>query len=229
VRWQYLAAGIWTAYDAALLAGLLAGKLSPWKQRLVGGTVLLVMILATAPMVLLGVDASAELREGVKSIPRAFLPTLMMREIAHSLACETAPRQPVVFTDPTSATELAFYGNCKVVGTLYWENEGGLKRTAMLFREIDEAAFRKAIEAAGVTHIVIPSWAGLACAKDYDFQNAGRPLGTQKSSFVDRLLAGQEHPVWLQEVPTRLPEQFGMTRTSVKIFKLRDGPTTAQE
>jgi hypothetical protein len=133
----------------------------------------------------------------------------------------------VVFTDPTSATELAFYGNCKVVGTPYWENEGGLKRTAMLFREIDEAAFRKAIEAAGVTHIVIPSWAGLACAKDYDFQGNGRPLDARKPSFVDRIVDGHENPAWLEEVPTRLPEAFGMTRSRVKIYKVRSEHETA--
>jgi len=150
----------------------------------------------------------------------------MLREIGHALARETTPRQPVVFTDPSNATELAFYGNCQVIGTLYWENEAGLKRTAMLFREHDEAAFRKALEAAGVTHIVIPSWAGLACAKDYDFQGNGRPLDARKPSFVDRIVDGHENPAWLEEVPTRLPEKFGMKRTRIKSYRLRGEPTT---
>ena len=225
VRWQHLAAGMWAMYDAALMAGLLAARLTQWKHWLVCSTVLVVMSGVTAPMVLLGMDAAAEMREGVQSIPRVFGPTLMLREIAHSLARETAPRQPVVFTDPSNATELAFYGNCQVLGTLYWENEAGLKRTAALFRENDEAAFRNALEAAGVTHIVIPSWAGLASAKDYDFQGVGRPLNARKPSFVDRLVDGQEHPAWLEEVPTRLPEKFGMKRSWIKIYRLRGEPT----
>ena len=137
VRWQCLAAGIWAAYDAALVAGLLAAGFSRWKRWLVCGTVLVVMGVVTAPITFLGVDAAAEMRQGVQSVPRAFAPTLMLREIAHWLARDAAPRQPVVLTDPSSATELAFYGNCQVIGTLYWENEVGLKRTAMLFREDD--------------------------------------------------------------------------------------------
>jgi len=227
VRWQHLAAGIWAVYAAALIAGLLAADVSRWRRWLVVGTVVVVMGVATAPMVLLGADAVKELRQGVESVPRAFAPTLMLREIAHWLARDAAPRQPVVLTDPSSATELAFYGNCQVIGTLYWENETGLKRTAMLFREDDEAAFRQAVEAAGVTHIVIPSWAGLACAKAYDFPGVGRPLAARKPSFVDRLVDGQEHPAWLEEVPTRLPEMLGMKRSSVKLYRLRGAPDPA--
>lgn len=227
VRWQYLAAGIWVAYAAALIAGLLAANLSLLKRRVVCGTVLAVMGAAVAPTVLRGADAAAELRQGPASISRSFAPTLILREIGHWLACDAAPRQPVVFTDPSTATELAFYGNCKVIGTLYWENAAGLKRTAMLFQEAAEEAFRNTLAAAGVTHIIIPSWAGLASAQAYDFATDGPDRGTRKPAFVDRLVDGQEAPAWLEEVPTRLPEAFGMTRSRVKIYRVRSEHETA--
>jgi hypothetical protein len=221
VRWQHLAAGIWAAYAAALIAGLLAANLSPLKRRMVCGTVLATMGAAVAPAMLRGTDAAVELRQAAANFSRGFAPTLILREIAHWLACDTAPRQPVVFTDPSTATELAFYGNCKVIGTLYWENAAGLKRTAMLFQEADEEAFRNALAAAGVTHIVIPSWAGLASAQAYDFDADGPDRGAREPSVVDRLVDGQEAPAWLEEVPTRLPEMFGMTRSRVKIYRVR--------
>jgi len=102
-----------------------------------------------------------------------------------------------------------------------------LARPARLFQENDEAAFRKSLEAAGVTHIVIPSWAGLASAKDYKPPGGGPSPDSRDSSFLDRLVNGQEHPAWLQEMPTRLPEIFGMTRTRIKIYRVLVRPTTA--
>jgi hypothetical protein len=44
---------------------------------------------------------------------------------------------------------------------------------------------------------------------------------------VDRLVDGQEHPAWLEEVPTRLPEMLGMKRSSVKLYRLRGAPDPA--
>ncbi len=108
-----------------------------------------------------------------------------------------------------------------MIGTLYWENAAGLKRTAMPLREADEEAFRSALVAAGVTHIVIPSWAGLASAQAYDFDGVGPDRGTREPSFVDRLVDGQDAPAWLDEAPTRLPEMLGMTSSWIKIYRVR--------
>jgi hypothetical protein len=124
-------------------------------------------------------------------------------------------RSPVVLSDPTSSTELAYYGGIQTIGTLYWENMEGLKRAAAIFSASSELEAHSLLLEAGVTHIVLPSW------DDFSDLSAYRRLfGASDTSYLERVLAGNVNPAWLREYPYPIPDSFGIPEESVRVFEV---------
>jgi len=161
------------------------------------------------------VRAAVDLGNRSENLPQSLVPTILLRDIAHRLLEADPGRLPVVLTDPTSATELAYYGGIRTLGTLYWENLPGLERTAVVFASPTEDLFLKRLRDAGVTHIVLPSWDDFS-----DLSAYSRLLGEKSPPYFQRVLDGAEHPVWLREYPYPIPESFGLPGERVRVFEV---------
>jgi hypothetical protein len=155
------------------------------------------------------------LRDLSHNLPRTLVPSILLRDIAHRLVEANPRRTPAVLSDPTSSTELAYYGGLRTIGTLYWENIDGLKRAATIFSASSEHEAHSRLLHAGITHIVLPSWDDFS-----DLSTYRRLLGASDTSYLERVLAGKAKPPWLREYPYPIPESFGIPEERVRVFEV---------
>jgi hypothetical protein len=149
------------------------------------------------------------------NLPRTLVPSILLRDIAHRLVEANPRRSPTVLSDPTSSTELAYYGGLRTIGTLYWENREGLKRAAAIFSNPTAEGTHSLLLEAGVTHIVLPSWDDFS-----DLSAYRRLLGASDTSYLERVLAENTKPPWLREYPYPIPESFGIPEERVRVFEV---------
>jgi len=221
VRWTGLALGLWVVLFVVSL-GLLFGPAraalpSRWGRWLLTAMFLLGLL----PAVLATGGAWLALRDsGAPRYPKSFVPSLLLRDISHRLIRAHPDRLPVVLSDPTSSTELAFYGGIPVVGTLYWENNEGLKRAARIFSSHSEGSLRSGLSAAGIGFIVLPTWDSFADLTAYTplLQAGGEDSGPN-CAFLAEVIAGRARPDWLRPVHYPIPPAFGLAGERVHIFE----------
>ena len=149
------------------------------------------------------------------NLPRTLVPSILLRDIAHRLVEANPRRTPVVLSDPTSSTELAYYGGLQTIGTLYWENMEGLKRAAAVFSNPTAEGTHSLLLEAGVTHIVLPSWDDFS-----DLSAYRRLLGVADTSYLERVIGRTAKPPWLREYPYPIPDSFGIPNESVRVFEV---------
>jgi len=149
------------------------------------------------------------------NLPRTLVPSILLRDIAHRLVEANPRRSPVVLSDPTSSTELAYYGGLRTVGTLYWENREGLKRAAAIFCNPAAEGTHSLLLEAGVTHIVLPSWDDFS-----DLSAYRRLLGVADTSYLESVVGRTANPPWLREYPYPIPDSFGIPNESVRVFEV---------
>ena len=132
--------------------------------------------------------------------------SLVMRDIAWKLRAAAGSAPINVVSGPTTTTSLAFYGDTRGVGTLYWENLAGLKTVASVYGAQSEAEALRLCRENAVTHIVIFSWD--AFAQPYARLHHGRAVDASTDDcFVSSLLNTRNIPEWLRPRHyTMLPE-----------------------
>jgi hypothetical protein len=164
-----------------------------------------------------------------ESFPKMLAPTLLLRDIAHRIVLASPERLPIVLSDPTSSTDLVFYGGVRVLGTLYWENMAGLKRAARIFASTSEPEARKRLLEAGVNYLVMPSWDAFARLDAYAplLARIGE-TSSGEEPFLARVLDGREWPDWVRPIYYPIPATFGLEGASVKIFEIVPNQTRFQ-
>jgi tetratricopeptide (TPR) repeat protein len=145
---------------------------------------------------------------------------LLYREVAQVIR-ESQPQGDVVlFGSPNTSVNVAFFGDFKSLGTLYWENLDGLKAAAEISAARTEEEAARLIKARGVTH--------LAFFRDGNYileyailLNDGSTVEEAQQTFGYRLLGARVVPVWLEALPyaapTGLPEDVDR---EVLVFKV---------
>jgi hypothetical protein len=225
VRWTGLSTALWIGciLIAAGLAMEFRNELA-WKRwtKLALGIWVVLGVLPSAVAAVRGI-AALDGEEG-NYFPKAMVPSLLLRDVAHRLIRTDSARVPHVLSDPTSSTELAFYGGVPVVGTLYWENAEGLKRTAAIFSAATESEALSLLSKAGITHIVLPTWDTFA-----DMDAYGRLLASGEEPregpppYLARVLSGGEQPDWVRPIHYQIPEVFGVENCRVDIVEIVPG------
>jgi hypothetical protein len=173
------------------------------RRALVGGA--LVLVIAPFPLA----TALFPWRAGYPAFEEA--PQVVARDAAYRIRGQAGGGDVVVAAPPLTTTWLIWFGGFRGLGTLYWENEEGLRAWEAVVAEPTGAGLRERLARLGVTHVLVPTWEPLAPA-------------TSPRGFLARALAGEERPSWL--VPFGFPESEipALRGLSVRGFRVRAAP-----
>lgn len=149
----------WLGGAAAAMAALLVillGRTGMRAARRPAVTVALLLLLAPLPLTSMlfpwrfGYPAGEDLAQ------------LASRDVAHALRHGQPGLTLVVAAPPTTTTWLAWFGGVRGIGTLYWENQQGLRAWEDLRRAADPDAARAVLEAQHAAFLFLPSWEAAA-------------------------------------------------------------------
>ncbi len=222
VRWLGIALMLWSVVVVFLIAS--GGRwvrrpqsLSGWALAVLAVALSVIVFLTTPALTMLSL-----LRTGsVATIPRALAPNIVARDVIQRLLRSDPSRLPVVLSGPTTSTDIAYYGGVKTIGTLYWENAGGLLAAANILSAPTADSALKQLTERGITHILLFSWDDFS--KDYTdlLRAAGRPEADPSAIFVARLQDGSEMPQWIRPLAYPLPPGLGLEGEAVSLYEIR--------
>lgn len=202
VRWLPTAVAVMTALLVTIVALGSSGAPSRTRLRLLFRTALLVLLLAPFPLA----TALIPWRHGYPAGEDGA--QMVARDLAHHLRGRVgAGGGAVVLAPPMTTTWLAYFGGFQGLGTLYWENLEGLRATREIASAPDEAGLLAGLTRHGVTYLVLPSWEALAA----------------EGGHLARILAGEDPPASLVEVPYRPPIRVPAGGVSVRVFEVVSG------
>ncbi len=161
------------------------------------------------------------------SFPKEWLQVILLRDVSHRLLDARGGKPATVLSTPSASTELAFYGNHKVIGTLYWENLEGLKRAAEMFTVPEESDAKRLVESAGITHLLLPSWDQFSSTDGSlpQFLSSDGPT----KGFLDRVLRGEaDPPDWMRPLTYQIPKEFGLAGEYIHLFQVEQGQTRGE-
>ncbi|MDX2079188.1 MAG: hypothetical protein SFU53_00230 [Terrimicrobiaceae bacterium] len=219
VRWSSALFALWTLCAVVLMIDISrhsAGARGPrWVFRSLLACAWLALLVTILPQVAARTEEERLCLE--PPIPKEIAGNLLLRDVAHRLIQSSPQQVPVVLTGPNASTEMTYHSGVRTLGTLYWENMPGLKRAAEIFSAKDAAEALRLLTAAGVTHIVIPSWDNFATpyANTYA-ESLGQP--TEGAPFFEAISKGNDFPQWLRPFAYPIPTDSGLDTNSVKIF-----------
>lgn len=150
----------------------------------------------------------------------------LFRDVARVIRASQPEGEIVLLTSPNSSTAVGYYGRFKTLGTLYWENNAGLKAagTILSARSTEEAA--KLIQQHKVTHIAMISEENFV-EPYFRLLNPGSKPEDVKRSFGYQLLVDRAIPAWLQMIPYNVPPDLATLNVSALLFKVAFNQTPA--
>jgi tetratricopeptide (TPR) repeat protein len=150
----------------------------------------------------------------------------LFRDIAQVIRASQPEGEIVLLTSPNSSTGVGYYGRFKTLGTLYWENNDGLKAAAALLSARSEAEAAELIRAHKVTHIAMISEENFVEPYFRLFRPDAKAEEFKKC-FGHQLLFDRVIPPWLQMIPYNPPEDLKALNVSALLFKVAFNQTPA--
>ena len=220
-RWLLNVTGPQIALAVALFAGLLGQR-----HRFVrwGCVLALTGVLFGYPSVR-RIQAVREDVEHRRVAPADALPALF-RDVARVIRASQPEGDVVLVSSPNSSNGIGYYGRFKTLGTLYWENNEGLKAAGRILAAPTVEEAERLIRERKVTHIAILSEENFV-APYYTLLNPGAPVEGVKSTFGYQLLVDKVVPVWLRTIPYRVPEDLAELKVSVLLMQVAFGQSPA--
>jgi hypothetical protein len=188
--------------------------------------VLAVCGLTLAPPMLGRLNTMASrVRAGVVAPQDALQP--LFCDIAGVLRGSQPTGDIVLLSSPLGSTGVGYYGRFKTIGTLYWENEAGLKTAARIFSSPTSADAGALIRAHGITHIAMISEQNFI-ASYFELLHPHAPEKAIQQCFGYRLLATGRIPSWLRMLPYRLPADLAGLDVDVNLYQVDFSQTAAE-
>jgi tetratricopeptide (TPR) repeat protein len=141
------------------------------------------------------------------------------RDIAATLRGSQPTGDIVLLSSPNGSVGVGYYGRFKTLGTLYWENNDGLKSAAAILGARDDREAATLIRAHGVTHVAIISEENFI-SEYYKLLHPQASLAETKKCFGARVLLDRQVPQWLQMIPYRVPDDLASLKVVVMLFKV---------
>ena len=150
----------------------------------------------------------------------------LARDVARVIRASQPEGDIVVLSSPNSSTAIGYYGRFKTLGTLYWENNAGLKAAGAILSasSADEAA--ELVKKHRVTHIVMISEENFV-EPYFRLLKPSKNADDFKQSFGFQLLFAKVIPTWLQMIPYKVPDDLAPLNVSALLFKVAFNQTPA--
>jgi len=163
------------------------------------------------------VAVRSDVRAGI--IDRRDILQPLYRDLAAALRASQPDGDVVLLASPNASAGIAYFGNFKSLGTLFWENTPGLKAAAAIYtaRTDDDAA--QLIRERGITHVVVIPSASFH-VEYFQLLHPGAPRSEVSHTFGHRLMAKRPAIPWLQPIPYRKPADLELAPQGVRLFKV---------
>jgi len=171
----------WLPYAILAVATLALGYAYP-KQRLTG----MLRIVKGGPQALTQEEARH----------------LLLREIAEWIKRRSPGRELTFLSSPNSSLMSTYFGRAKGVGTLYWENNEGLKAAAHMLGSLSDEESFKLIKERGITHIIFVTWENFI-VQYHQLIHPGCPNTEAHLKQIAgvRWFFGRQIPIWTRPMP----------------------------
>lgn len=226
-RWLHLAGALGLGLFVVVTWQLRTGAISwpgPRTRRAVGWG-LAALVLLPFPIAVMR-QARALEAEGPQVGP-AEMRELGARDVARWLRQRVGPESVTVLSDPTTTTQLVYFGGFRGVGTLYWENLEGLRATMRTAGAESPAHAEQLVRDRAVTHLVAFSWQPLAEESARLVRGIRGSEPAPPGTFLQEVQAGRL-PAWLRPLPYRLPGHPYFADKYVAVFEVAFGQSPAE-
>ncbi|MEI6464977.1 MAG: hypothetical protein WCQ89_09660 [Verrucomicrobiota bacterium] len=207
-----------SAAQIPLVLVLIAGLLGLLRQRLhmvVAIALIAVVFIPSAALRFVGaLSDTSERRVALRDANG-----MLFRDIADAIR-KSQPKGPItMLASPNASTGIGYYGNFSTLGTLYWENNAGLKAAGSILAAKTEEEAAALIQKYGVTHIAMVAEENFI-AQYYVLLHPGAKDEEVRKCFGHQLLFDKVIPTWLQILPYAVPEDLKVLKPHVMLFKV---------
>ncbi len=150
----------------------------------------------------------------------------LFRDVAQIIRASQPEGDIVLLTSPNSSTGIGYYGRFKTLGTLYWENNNGLKAAAAVLSATTPKAAAELVRKLGITHIAMISEENFV-EPYFRLLNPTAKPEAAKQCFGYQLLVERVIPPWLQMIPYNVPADLSALKVSALLFKVAFDQTPA--
>jgi tetratricopeptide (TPR) repeat protein len=150
----------------------------------------------------------------------------LFRDIAQVIRASQPEGEVVLLTSPNSSTGVGYYGRFKTLGTLYWENNAGLKAAASVLSAWSPKEAAELVRKFRITHIAMISEENFVEPYFRLFRPEAKPDDV-KRCFGYQLLVDRVIPPWLQMIPYNPPDDLKGLNVSALLFKVAFNQTPA--
>ena len=213
-RWLLNVSGIQICLVLVLLAIWTPSLRPAWRWGVAVGVAVLLFVPNT---IIRFVGAQGDIMARRVSPKDALAP--LNRDIAAALRASQPEGEITMLSSPNGSVGIGYYGRFKTLGTLYWENNDGLKAAAAILGAQTEREAATLVRAHRITHVAIVSDENFI-AQYYQLQHPGASLEEIKKSFGLQLLVDKKIPQWLQMIPYKVPDDLGSLKVTVMLFKV---------
>lgn len=219
VRWLVISSALWTVGVLFLVVGFLRGCLRPSKTMLAVFGIVACLNTLVFPILDLSDSVGVARKQG--EIPKEWISSILLRDVAHRLVQSSPSTVPVVLSGPTSSTDLTYYSGVHTLGTLYWENRAGLVAAAGMFDATSETGALALLGRHHVSHIVLASWDDYATGYARLLRRSQGRADDKEPGFLERALSSRAGlPDWLRPLPYSIPAGFNLATEWVRIFQV---------
>ncbi len=150
----------------------------------------------------------------------------LSRDVARVIRASQPQGEVVLLTSPNSSTAVGYFGRFKTLGTLYWENNDGLKAAGAILSASSDEEAAQLIRKHKVTHIAMISEENFV-EPYFRLLKGGNDLEGFKKSFGYKILFARVIPAWLQMIPYKVPDDLAALNVSALLFKVAFDQTPA--
>jgi len=176
--------------------------------------------LALVALLLPGLAAAVQRTLHADDVAVEDLRRLAERDLAHWLRLRAGSAPVVVAAPPGLTTRLIYHGSLRGLGTLYWENDDGLRRLADFYAaRSDDEAWQIARDT-GLTHVVFASWDVFEIPLIHLRRGEAGRTTLPDDAFLVRLLQAPVPPPWLQALPFPLPQHPALQGAELRVWQV---------